>query len=60
MSASLKYIELAPDDVIWDNLTRDPYRRRIRRAVSWAATIGLILLWAIPRQLHIIQSGEGG
>ena len=59
MSASLKYIEVAPDDVIWDNLTRNPYGRRIRRAFSWAVTISLIVLWSIPRQLHIIQSGEG-
>ena len=59
MSASLKYIEVAPDDVIWDNLTRNPYGRRVRRALSWAVTVALIVLWSIPCQLHTIQSGEG-
>lgn len=48
MSGSLKYIEVAPDDVIWDNLVLNPYERRVRLALSWAATIGLIILWAIP------------
>jgi hypothetical protein len=48
MSESLKYIEVAPEDVIWDNLVMNPYDRRIRLALSWAATIGLIILWAIP------------
>jgi hypothetical protein len=55
MSASLKYIEVAPDDVIWDNLVLNPYERRIRFVLSWAATIGLVILWAIPRQSYIIS-----
>jgi hypothetical protein len=48
MSTSLKYIEVAPEDVIWDNLVMNPYERKIWFALSWAATIGLIILWAIP------------
>ena len=48
MSDSLKYVEVAPEDVIWDNLTMNPYERRIRSALSWCATIGLIIVWAIP------------
>jgi hypothetical protein len=56
MSTSLKYIEVAPDDVIWDNLVLNPYERRIRGSFSWAATIGLIILWAIPRQSYIIST----
>ncbi|KAI0261640.1 hypothetical protein BC834DRAFT_895208 [Gloeopeniophorella convolvens] len=48
MSDSLKYVEVAPDDVIWDNLVMNPYERRVRQALSWAATIGLIIVWAIP------------
>jgi len=55
MSTSLKYIEVAPDDVIWDNLVLNPYERRMRSALSWAATIGLVLLWALPRQSYIIS-----
>ncbi|KAH8987893.1 DUF221-domain-containing protein [Lactarius akahatsu] len=48
MSDSLKYVEVAPDDVIWDNLVLNPYERRVRLALSWSATIGLIIVWAIP------------
>jgi hypothetical protein len=54
MSASLKYVEVAPEDVIWDNLVLNPYERRVRSALSWLATIGLIILWAIPGQSHLI------
>ncbi len=53
MSGSLKYIEVAPEDVIWDNLVMNPYERRVRLALSWAATVGLILLWAIPCSSHL-------
>jgi hypothetical protein len=48
MSDSLKYVEVAPEDVIWDNLVMNPYERRVRSAISWGATIGLIILWAFP------------
>jgi len=53
MSGSLKYIEVAPEDVIWDNLVMNPYESRVRLALSWAATVGLILLWAIPCSSHL-------
>jgi hypothetical protein len=48
MAGSSKSIEVAPEDVIWDNLVMNPYDRRVRSALSWAATIGLIIVWAIP------------
>ena len=48
MSGSLKYIEVAPEDVIWDNLVMNPYERRVRLVLSWSATIGLVIVWAIP------------
>jgi hypothetical protein len=53
MSGSLKYVEVAPEDVIWDNLVMNPYERRVRSALSWAASIGLVILWAIPGQSHV-------
>ena len=53
MSASLKCVEVAPDDVIWDNLVLNGYERRVRLAISWAATIGIIIVWAIPGQSHL-------
>ncbi|KAH9941598.1 uncharacterized protein BXZ73DRAFT_97988 [Epithele typhae] len=37
-----------PEDVIWSNLNMNPYEARIRTAISWAITIGLIIVWAIP------------
>jgi hypothetical protein len=52
MSGSLKYIEVAPEDVIWNNLVMNPYERRVRLVLSWAATVGLIILWAIPGSLN--------
>ena len=52
MSASQKYIEVAPEDVIWENLSMNPYDRRLRSTLSWSATVGLILLWTIPGQSH--------
>ncbi|KAI0035439.1 hypothetical protein K488DRAFT_76589 [Vararia minispora EC-137] len=48
MAEDSKYVEVSPEDIIWDNLGMNPYERRIRTALSWAATIGLILVWAIP------------
>jgi hypothetical protein len=43
-----KYTEVASEDVIWENLGIDPYEARIRRAISYAATVALIIVWAIP------------
>lgn len=43
-----KYTEVAPADVIWGNLGLNPYEQRVRTLVSYAATAGLIVLWAFP------------
>ncbi|KAI0070905.1 DUF221-domain-containing protein [Panus rudis PR-1116 ss-1] len=43
-----KYTNVAPEDIIWDNLNMNPYEARIRSAVSWGITLGLIILWAFP------------
>ncbi|KAG8960835.1 hypothetical protein FRC03_006078 [Tulasnella sp. 419] len=43
-----KYTEVAPEDVIWGNLGLNPYEQKIRTAISYAATAGLIIFWAIP------------
>ena len=50
-----KYINVAPDDVIWGNLGLNPYEKKIRLAFSYAATAGLIILWAFPGT-HLITS----
>ncbi|KIJ61898.1 hypothetical protein HYDPIDRAFT_176850 [Hydnomerulius pinastri MD-312] len=43
-----RYLEVAPEDVLWGNLGMNPYEKRIRMAISYAATAGLIILWAFP------------
>ncbi len=45
---SARHIEVGADAVIWSNLTVTPYQAKGRYAISWAATIGLIILWAFP------------
>ena len=57
MSVSQKYIDVAPENVIWENLTMNPFDGRLWTALSWTAlswtaTIGLVLLWSIPGQSH--------
>ena len=41
-------VEVVPEDVQWSNISMSPYERHIRTAISWALTIGLIIIWAIP------------
>lgn len=41
-------IEVVPEDVEWTNLAINPYQRKVRTIISWALTIGLIIIWAIP------------
>ena len=43
-----RQLGVAPEDVIWANLNLNPYEARIRTAISWAITLGLIILWAFP------------
>ncbi|CAE6394492.1 unnamed protein product, partial [Rhizoctonia solani] len=46
-----KYTEVALADVMWGNLGINPYKVRILKAISYAATAGLIIFWAIPASL---------
>ncbi|CAE6423927.1 unnamed protein product, partial [Rhizoctonia solani] len=43
-----QHTEVAPADMIWGNLRINPYKERIRKAISYAATAGLMIFWAIP------------
>jgi len=36
-----------PLDVIWPNLNLNPYAVKIRTAIGWAITIGLVLFWTV-------------
>lgn len=42
---SRRYIEAHPNAVIWSNLSMNPYAQKIRTAIFWAATAGLIIAW---------------
>lgn len=52
---SQKQVGVVPEDVVWSNLNMNPYEARVRTALSWAATIGLIILWSFPgeRTFHL-------
>lgn len=43
-----RYLEASPKDVLWGNLSMNPYEKRVRMAISYAATAALIIFWAIP------------
>lgn len=43
-----RHLGVAPQDVIWANLNLNPYEARVRIAISWGITLGLIILWAFP------------
>ena len=45
---SEKQVGVVPEDVIWSNLNMNPYEARVRTAISWGITLGLIILWAFP------------
>jgi len=41
-------VEVVPEDIEWSNTSMNAYQRKVRTAISWALTIGLIIIWAIP------------
>ncbi|KAJ9112858.1 hypothetical protein QFC19_000413 [Naganishia cerealis] len=41
-------IEVVPEDIEWNNTSKNPHQRKIGNYVSWALTVGLIIVWAIP------------
>ncbi|ORX39718.1 hypothetical protein BD324DRAFT_597224 [Kockovaella imperatae] len=43
-----RYIEQAPENVIWRSLGLDPYEAKVRQAISYALTGGLIIGWSFP------------
>lgn len=42
------YTEVAPEDVIWSNLSMNPYEAKIRMVISWAITAAIFIFWVIP------------
>ena len=45
---SKRYIEQAPENVIWRSLGLNPYEQKVRQAISYAVTGGLIIAWSFP------------
>ena len=41
-------VEVVPEDVQWSNMSMSASQRKIRTFVSWALTVFLIIIWAIP------------
>ncbi|WVR06572.1 hypothetical protein IAU60_003604 [Kwoniella sp. DSM 27419] len=41
-------VEVVPEDIQWDNTSMNPYQRKVGKIISWALTIGLIIVWAVP------------
>jgi len=43
-----KWVGAHPRDIIWSNIDHDDDERSGRFLISWAATVGLVILWAFP------------
>ena len=39
---SQKYIDVAPEDVVWNNLSMNPYEARVRTLISYGFTAALV------------------
>ncbi|KAJ1304283.1 hypothetical protein OPQ81_005443 [Rhizoctonia solani] len=48
LKMSQKWIEVAPEDIIWDNIDDGAYEVRSRYVLSWLLTFAVIALWFIP------------
>ncbi|CAE6446736.1 unnamed protein product [Rhizoctonia solani] len=48
LKMSQKWIEVSPDDIIWDNIDDGAYEVRSRYVLSWVLTFAVIALWFIP------------
>lgn len=50
-----KYIDVAPEDVVWDNLSMNPYEAQVRTLISYAITAALVRFFS-PLWPHMISS----
>ncbi|KAG8729091.1 hypothetical protein FRC11_009507 [Ceratobasidium sp. 423] len=48
LKMSQKWVEVSPDDLIWDNIDDGAYEVRSRFVLSWLLTFAVIALWFIP------------
>lgn len=43
-----RFVEIAPQDIVWDNLNMTNVERLVRMGISYAIVAAIALLWAIP------------
>ncbi|KAE8227813.1 hypothetical protein CF326_g7277 [Tilletia indica] len=55
-----RYMGAHPADIVWDNLSMNPYEKKIRSAIGWAITLAMVLFWIIPIGLVGVFSNIGG
>ncbi|KAI8374659.1 uncharacterized protein BYT42DRAFT_577150 [Radiomyces spectabilis] len=48
LSMEPRYIQISPDDIIWENMGIRPYERLVRRVISIGITTAIVIFWAIP------------
>lgn len=48
MQMAPRYIQIAPSDIIWENMNIKSYERMFRRFASISITSAIIIFWAIP------------
>lgn len=55
-----RYIEQSPKNVIWRNLSLNPYEQNLRQVASLALSVGLIVAWTFPGEFALQQCGKSG
>ncbi|WFD37133.1 uncharacterized protein MJAP1_000075 [Malassezia japonica] len=43
-----RWVEAHPKDVIWSNLSMNPYEKKIRTVLFWVVTWATVIFWCIP------------
>ncbi|CDS10535.1 hypothetical protein LRAMOSA11021 [Lichtheimia ramosa] len=49
-----RFVQIAPTDIIWDNMNIKSLERLGRRVISWALTTAIVIFWAIPSKDIIV------
>ena len=42
------YVEVHPDDIVWKNMSFNPYERKLRTCACWGVTWLTVIFWSIP------------
>lgn len=52
MQMAPRYINIAPYDIIWENMNIKSFERMIRRFLSISITCVIIIFWAVPGKIN--------